>query len=262
LAEDKKGLDKLFYELANESRLEVLHELLRGELRLLEIARILKLTDTEASRQLQRLTDALLVQKQPNGTYAITQYGTLIMHYAMSFKFALKFKKALLNRDIWKFPTSFVDRMWEFNEVQVSLDPFALTNIFEMMIDDADKSLHVLWAQPPPVHLLSAHAVARARVIKNFDFMTVFAEEKGNFEYFSAHYDPVVQRRTVKELPGTMGLSDKSCVIAVGIENRTEAREEYAVFHGKDPAFLNWANDLFDYYWQRGKPYTEGKPKP
>ena len=77
--ENRDELDKLFFELASESRLGILHELQAKELKMQEMARRLDLTDTEACRQLQRLSEARLVQKQPNGAYILTAYAKLVL---------------------------------------------------------------------------------------------------------------------------------------------------------------------------------------
>ena len=79
MMDDQEGLDKLFFELASESRLGMLNELSKQDGKMREIARKLELTTTEAFRQLQRLTEALLVQKKPEGTYSITEYGLLVL---------------------------------------------------------------------------------------------------------------------------------------------------------------------------------------
>ena len=42
-----------------------------------ELARRLDITDTEANRQLLHLSEASLVQKQPDGAYSLTEYGNL-----------------------------------------------------------------------------------------------------------------------------------------------------------------------------------------
>ena len=60
---EESGLDKLFFELASESRLNILRELKKENLKMQEIARRLDVTPTEAFRQLERLTAALLVQR-------------------------------------------------------------------------------------------------------------------------------------------------------------------------------------------------------
>jgi predicted transcriptional regulator len=72
-------LDKLFFELASENRLGIMLELQGVGFRMHEIARRLNMTDTETCRQLQRLSEALLIKKQPDGTYSITNYGKLAL---------------------------------------------------------------------------------------------------------------------------------------------------------------------------------------
>ena len=69
------------------------------------------MTATEAFRQLQRLSEAKLIQKLPEGTYAITQYGKLTLQLLPSLDFIYKHKEYFLNHDIWKLPYSFVNRI-------------------------------------------------------------------------------------------------------------------------------------------------------
>ena len=84
---DQEGLDKLFFELASESRLGILFELQTKNLKMQEVAQKLGLTHTEVFRQLQRLSEAMLIQKQPDGAYAITQNGKLLLEFSHSFEF-------------------------------------------------------------------------------------------------------------------------------------------------------------------------------
>jgi predicted transcriptional regulator len=82
--EHESGIDKLFFELASENRLSILHELKKENLKMQEIARRLDVTATEAFRQLERLSAALLVQRQPDGTFAIAEYGEIVLQLSSS----------------------------------------------------------------------------------------------------------------------------------------------------------------------------------
>jgi predicted transcriptional regulator len=55
---EEKRLDQLFYELASEDRLAILRELCSSSMKMQDIARKLDLTATEASRQLQRMSQS------------------------------------------------------------------------------------------------------------------------------------------------------------------------------------------------------------
>ena len=90
--ENNEGVEKLFFELSSKSRLDILRELQKEKLKMQEIAHRLNVTATEAFRQLQRLSNALLVQKQPEGTLALAQYGRLVLQLSSSLDFVSKHK--------------------------------------------------------------------------------------------------------------------------------------------------------------------------
>ena len=61
--ENREGIEKLYFELASESRLDLLRELNEKNWKMNDVARKLDLTTTETYRQLQRLTEAKLVER-------------------------------------------------------------------------------------------------------------------------------------------------------------------------------------------------------
>ena len=251
------GLDKLFFELASESRLAILHELQVEGQRMHEIARELNLTDTETCRQLQRLSEALLIQKQPDGTYTPTEYGKLLMFFSRSFEFASKFKRSLMERDIWRFPDSFIYRMGELSQTSNTLDQLEMVNIFQRIVTEGKEYLNFM-VPIRTIQIIGEQAIARAQAQEGLHLRTLFSETKSNLEYYSQHYNPLVERRIISQLPATLIVSEKSAVVCLsGLKN-----QDYSVFSSADSAFLSWSNDLFDYHWQRATPYIVGKPRP
>ena len=73
MAED--GLENLFFNLSSESRLDILDAVGVEGLRMNEIAKKVDITATEASRQIQRLSDDSLIQKHTDGTYELSNFG-------------------------------------------------------------------------------------------------------------------------------------------------------------------------------------------
>ena len=51
-----------------------------------EVARKLDLSATDAFRQLQRLSEALLIERQTDSSYTITQYGRIVLRSTASLK--------------------------------------------------------------------------------------------------------------------------------------------------------------------------------
>jgi len=147
-SENNEELSKLFFELANESRLSILQKLQHKGLRMQEVARSLGLGNTETSRQLQRLSEALLIEKQPDGAYTITQNGKLLLEFSRSFEFVVKFKQCLVTRDIWRLPYQFINRLGELSEANLITDVSEIMNSIENIILGAEKSLLCMGRKP------------------------------------------------------------------------------------------------------------------
>jgi predicted transcriptional regulator len=59
-----------------------------------------------------------------------------------------------------------------------------------------------------------------------------------------------IEMRGLPEIPAIIAMTEKEAVLCLRL---ISGRMDYAGFYGKDPAFLNWAKDLFLYYWDKGK---------
>src|SRR3989304_5882919 len=137
--ENNEGIEKLFFELASESRLGILRELQKENLKMPEIARRLDVTATEAFRQLQRLSEALLVQKQPDGAFAITQYGKLVLQLSSSLEFISKYKDYFSTHDVMRLPIQFVNRLGELSHVNLCTDTIETLNKAEQAFIEAEQ---------------------------------------------------------------------------------------------------------------------------
>ncbi len=100
---EEKRLDMLFYELASEDRLAILRELCNYSLKMQDIARKLDLTATEASRQLQRMSQAKLIERGPEGTYSTTEFGRLLLILSSSMDFVYKNDDYFLAHNVGSF---------------------------------------------------------------------------------------------------------------------------------------------------------------
>ena len=127
------------FELASESRLVILRELQKENLKMQEIARRLDVTATEAFRQLQRLSTASLVQKQPDGSFTISEYDKLAMQLTSSLEFIPKYKDYFSTHDIMRLPTSFISRLGELSQANLSTDTVATLNKVQQALIDAER---------------------------------------------------------------------------------------------------------------------------
>ena len=59
-----------------------------------------------------------------------------------------------------------------------------------------------------------------------------------------------VEIRGLAEIPAIIVLTDKEAAVCLRLIG---GRMDYTGFFGKYPMFLNWAKELFLYYWDKGK---------
>ena len=243
--DDQEGLDKLFFELASESRLGILFELQTKNLKMQEVAQKLSLTHTEVFRQLQRLSEALLIQKKPEGTYAITQNGKLLLELSRSFEFVLRFRRSLLSRDFERIPYQFINRLGELSQAKLSMDTNEMINDAEQLILGAEKYLWVIGQRP----LSSLNQKADEVSQKGVQVKLLFDENSRKF-YDNIPEKRNFEKRVVPTIPAIMLLNEKMAGINI---LPTDKRGDSMVLYGSDPKLLKWADDLFLYFWEQGK---------
>jgi len=245
--ENDEGIEKLFFELASESRLSILRELQKENLKMHEIARRLDVTATEAFRQLQRLSEALLVQKQPEGTFAITQYGKLVLQLSSSIDFVFKYKNYFSTHDVWRLPHQFVNRLGELSQTSLIMDTIEGLNKGERLFMDAE---HYAWAVVEGRIPELMGPLMDEKVRKGLEVRMLFLERFRP----PTTIPPVkllnLESKTLSDIPAIIALTEKGAAICFHLVG---GRADYAGFFGSDPLFLNWVKDLFLYYWDKGK---------
>jgi predicted transcriptional regulator len=237
--ENQEGIESLFFELASESRLGILRELQKKNLKMQEIARRLDLTATEAVRQLKRLTEAMLIQRQPEGSYTITGYGKLVLQLSASLEFAFKHKEFLLTHDIWRLPYEFVNRIGELSQTNLMTDTMEGISKTEQVLREAQQ---YVWGFGEGRFTEAMNTIANEHVRKGLEYKILSPLPPAKLQN--------LENRTLTELPAVFALTEKEAVICFRLIG---GRADYAGFFGKDPIFLSWVKDLFLYYWDKGK---------
>jgi predicted transcriptional regulator len=245
---ENEGIEKLFFELASESRLSILRELQTENLKMQEIARRLDVTATEAFRQLERLSAALLVQKQPEGTFAITQYGKLVLQLSSSLDFAFKHKEYFLTHDVWQLPQQFVNRIHELSKTTLIMDTVESLNRGQRMFMDAEQ---YGWGIAEGVVPELMGPVMSERALKGLKLKFLIPENRLSAEPPPPTTPRNIEIRSLSDIPAIIAVTEKEAAACFRLAG---GRMDYAGFYGKDPAFLNWVKELFLYYWDKGKP--------
>ncbi len=243
---DEERLDLLFFELASEDRLNILRELNKTNLKMQDIARKLDLTATEASRQLQRMSKAELIERNSDGLYTVTQFGKLILSLSPSMEFALKHKQYFLTHNIWDLPSSFISRLGELSQGELLMEMGVVLVRWEELIRAAEEHLWVMTPQRIP----SLVRVIEERHLQGVKLRYVTPEQLAATYQKSLLTGQNIERRIFDDFSfGILG-TEKEAMLGLPFMDGTP---NPSGFFGHDPAFLKWVHDLFLHYWDQGK---------
>jgi len=244
LDEDER-LDLLYFELASEDRLNILRELNSTSLKMQDIARKLDLTATEASRQLQRMSKAELIERNSEGLYNVTQFGKLILSLSPSIEFALKHKKYFLNHNIWKLPPSFIFRFGELFKTTLLTEMGEVMIQWEELIRRAEEHLWIMTPQRIP----SLSRVIEERHLQGVKLRFINPQQLLP-TYSQVLTEHNIERRVFNDFDFGILAAEKEVMLALPFMDETP---NPSGFFGRDPLSLKWIHDLFLYYWDQGK---------
>jgi predicted transcriptional regulator len=238
-------MEKLFFELASQSRLHILQELQTENLKMNEVARRLDVTATEAFRQLQRLSEAMLVQKQPDGTFSITSYGRIVLHLSSAYEFVSSHHEYFLTHDVWRLPVQFINRLGELSDAQLIMDAMDNINKGEKMFIEAEQHAWGLAEGriPELMNPIMDEKVRQGLKIKMIVGKDLLAK-------IPSIKTSNVEIRGIAEIPAIIATTEKAAIMCFRFN---DGRLDYGGFYGNDSQFLNWVKDLFMYYWKKGK---------
>jgi predicted transcriptional regulator len=245
--EEQERIEKLYFELASESRLGILREVNVAGGKMREIARKLDLTTTETFRQLQRLNEAQLIQKQPDGNYAISEYGRFVLQLSSSFEFIYKHRQYFSTHDFRRLPYQFQNRIGELSSAALGTDTIENINLAERVTREAE---HHMWgggAEQP----LNIGPILMENIPKGVKYKFLFPKRFIQPRPLPPQMAGAIEWRSFEDLSVNIVLTEKEAGISFCLVG---GKADYLGFAGKDPVFLGWVKDLFNYYWEKGKP--------
>ena len=240
VASDPEGVEKLFLELSSETRLAILRELERNNLKTQEIATRVNLTATEAVRQLQRLADAMLIHRNSDGSYTITEYGKTMTKLSMSMEFVFKHKEYFSTHDLWRIPPQFISRIGELSTTKLSMETMENMDRGQRVLSEAEEFAWMVGEGHIPELMLPImeEKVRKGLKLKILTLESLVVPNTQN-----------VETRGLPLIPVVIVLTEKESLVCFRF---IEGRVDYAGFFGKDGKFRDWVRDLFLYYWEKG----------
>jgi predicted transcriptional regulator len=244
-AKPMENLLTLLFELSSEERTSILNTLSTEKLRLSEIARRGKLTATEASRHLQRLSDAMLIRRDSEGLFDLTKYGELSLSLLDGLTFTSAYRDYFNEHDASVLPSAFKARLGDLRSCTIQKDFISTLAYDEQMFKEADS---IVWAMSDQFHY-SAPPIVAERIGVGVDFRTILPENIVPPPGFKPTEG--VTRKYLPRVDFHLIVTDKEAAFGLAY---LDGRMDYAQFVSKEKRFREWCFDLFQYYWDRAKP--------
>jgi predicted transcriptional regulator len=249
LKTDENQLSDLLFQLSNADRRRIIDELQTEGLKLNEVAKKMDISATEAFRQLQRLTDAGLLEKVPDGKYRATPYSKLTLESLTAMDFLSKHKEYFLDHDTSLIPSQFRARFGELSKTALITEAVVNLNTGTEVFKNAEKRIDAMNQQ----HLRHNAQILRQQSLNGVKVRSLLQENMVE----AIEEGPLVaeqswERRVIPRICAIVILTEKVVGIALP---KLDGKMDYQVFEGKDPDSMRWAGDLFEDQWKKAKPW-------
>lgn len=257
----------IFFEFSNEDRMKIMQKLRGESMNVTLLAQELGITTQECSRHVARLSEARLTVKEPEGTYSLTQYGSLFLKLILSQQFIADERDYFLSHSLERTPLEFVCRIGELRGSKSTENVMVTNHIVESIIRDAEEYIWILHDQyflnilPPTREALSRGVKFRTfeRLTKRTDggldpHRPSYIEEEDEIFFMRAWQSGQVSTEFSDEIDIYLYISERQAFIAFPSER---GGFDYLGFYSSEPSMLGFCRDLFEYYWGSGEPLTQ-----
>src|SRR5690606_12088402 len=167
--------EKTFFELASEQRLAIIFKLNEKRSKISQIAKDFGITMQEAHRNVNRLQDAGLIEKDPEGIFSLTTFGNTIIKQILTFNFLSKHKEYFSEHVLGELPIKFIMRLGALDRCEYIKGVVAILERWKNIYREANEYIYEIVPQVP-IDLIEP-AVTRVKE-KGVKYSYVFPDRK------------------------------------------------------------------------------------
>ena len=245
---------RIFEDLSNPIRLEILSLLNSEPLMTTQIAKRLKTSIQALQRHINRLAESKLIEKNSDGRISLSSIGEITLQQIPSFQFLSKHAKYFSTHTFDGIPNHLLLRIAELNNSEfIGNTMKGWQRAYEIALEGKEFLYAVTITMPAEFF-----DVAKSNLSKGAQYKVVYGKNtyvpKGYYEYPArkswekAQQKSQVEERFVKHVPITVVISENEA--HVQFENKKLGEPDtIGIFVSKDELFRQWCMDLFNHYW-------------
>ena len=234
----------LFTELSSENRVAILHILNEGPMTFTSLIKEIAMNSAEASRQLSRLTDAMLIEKKGDGKYYNTLLGKLVISAISNLSFISEKSEYFLKHDTAHIPIDLLRQIDALSMGEIVTGVYNILNTHEKLGDGIKSFMWYMSDDFPHHHLPNIEK----KLEEGVEIRVILPKDKCSASLLSGKNRTKVESKVMDEIKISVIVSDKFCMLE--LPGPDERIDHNTAFFGNDDRFREWCKNLFLNYWE------------
>jgi len=239
----------MLFEMSNDIRHNILLLLLQKPERMTQVAKVLELTSPEVSRHLARLSENMLIEKDGDNFYHVTNFGEYLLNSLVDLEFMTKHREYFLKHSAVNIPVKFQKRMSEISTYRLEKNFMNFLSFIDQKIRESEEYVWLYIDQYP---ILAQNSMkksvedgVRYRIIEMNE--TSEADKIFAMKHLvtSGGEPPCVEVKIHPRKDIYLFISDKGSAISFP----SKEGFDYTGFVDGDCSDSSWIKDLFIHYW-------------
>lgn len=261
--------EQIFFELASEQRLSILFKLTEHDSKLAKLSKDLNVTMQEVHRNLSRLMDACLIEKDSAGTFSLTTFGNAIITQISTFGFLSRNRSYFSEHIFGEIPMKFIHRIGALDNSEYVSGLVAVIELWKQLYNRSSEYIYGMLPQIPLDLIEAIMPKIRNEGVK-FNYILPEkaivpknrAEILKNSGYQELMRKGVVERRMMDKIQVAVVLSEnQATVMFPTLKNETDMNSMFysSGLQVDDGIFHEWCLDFFRYNWFNSMSFDESK---
>ena len=266
---DYEHTEHIFFELASEHRLQILFKLHNQKTKLARLARDLDVTMQEVHRNLNRLFEAGLIEKDSSGNFSLSTFGNIIIRQISTFSFLSTYQNYFSEHIAGDIPLKFIYRIGALNKCEFIDGLVAVIEKWKKMYEDSDEYICAMLPQIPLELIETLLPRIKSKKLK-FSYMlpqkALVPRKRVDLLKRVGYQDLLrtgeVERRMIDRIHVAVVLNEKQATVV--FPNSKGLTDMTSMFYSngsidREGLFHDWCLDFFRYNWYNSKSFDESK---
>ena len=260
--------EEIFSSLANSQRLAILYIISENKKTLSSIAKELRITTQETHRNLNKLMNSNIIEKDFRGYFSLTVFGEMIIKNISAINFLSKYKKFFSEHNFHNIPIKFIQRIGALENSEFLSGFVAVIEYIKRMYQNCERYIYSILPQVPLDLIHTAIPIVRDRDLKFKHILPTDAlipkkseEFLKNEGYSQLLQKGLIERRMVTTINLGIVLTEKQALVMFPLsKSHVDMNFIFCNNVSMDGGlFHEWCLDYFNEIWNTAKTFDAGK---